>query len=79
MEVTEEMIKAVTAHKVAQMRDARTKARQERLRKYGERADIIRADALRQARLTFPGMTEDQFEELEDVFRDYFDMDDENW
>jgi len=73
MEVTEEMIKAVQEYQAAEYRRKADEEQRERLRKYQERIARIENQAKEGVRAVIPGLTDDQFATLADVFDTYFE------
>lgn len=69
MEVTGEMIRAVEAHKRGKAREYE----QECARRRREWTDRVENEAKQGARNILPGLTDDQFYELADVFSAYFE------
>ena len=69
MEVTPEMIKAVEAERKRKDDEYQAKC----AKRYRENMERIESQAKQGARAVFPDMTDEQFDELTDVFSMYFE------
>lgn len=73
MEITPEMIKAVEAHQRAEAKRKHDEYQAECAKRYRENMERIENQAKQGVRAVFPDMTDEQFDELTDVFSTYFE------